>query len=738
VLRVALSRSLLSSRSSAVAAPPPRSSSAAFMLPVSRAASQFAAHKSEAWEEIYTAAPIDFNEPTFGKILVANRGEIACRIIRTARKMGIKTVAVHSVADANSLFVKMADEAVNIGPPAARESYLVVDKILKAVKETGAEAVHPGYGFLSENTGFVAELERAGVTFIGPNSVAIREMGDKLASKKLANEAKVNCIPGFDGVVQDADHCVQLANQIGYPVMIKASAGGGGKGMRVANSDAEVREAFHLCSEEGAASFGDDRMLIEKFVDQPRHVEIQVLGDKHGNAIHLNERECSIQRRNQKVIEEAPSPFLDPETRKAMGDQAVSLAKAIGYDSAGTVEFLVDGNKNFYFLEMNTRLQVEHPITECITGVDLVHQMIRSAFGHKLLLKQEDIGINGWAMENRVYAEDPFKSFGMPSIGRLYKYQEPVGSGVRCDSGIEEGSEISMYYDPMICKLTTYGGDREEARERAISALDHYVIRGVSHNVSLLRDVLTEKNFIGGEFTTNYLPETYPDGFKGVELTPSETSHLAAIVAVMHCKREIRSREILNDATVHNQQSGIKKMELTVSVKGEEVQVDLERSKNGGGEFVCSVGGQTLTIADDFDLSDLVYHPTVKNDLGETLSLPAVQLIQRFADGSLRTRFKGTAMNIGVVTRRTAELKKHMKEKAAVDLTKVVLSPMPGVVKAVSVEVGQMVGEGHECCVVEAMKMQNSMKAAVTSKVKAILVKVGESVEENQVLVEFE
>ena len=353
---------------------------------------------SAKWDEIYKAHPIDASEPTFGKILIANRGEIACRVIRTAKKMGIKTVAVYSEADARSLFVKMADEAVLIGPPPARESYLVMEKILDAVKQTGAEAVHPGYGFLSENTTFVAELEREKVTFIGPNSAAIRDMGDKLASKRLATNAKVNGIPGFDGVVEDVDHCVKLANEIGYPVMIKASAGGGGKGMRVANNDDEAKEAFLLCSEEGAASFGDDRMLIEKFVNKPRHVEIQILGDKHGNCVYLNERECSIQRRNQKVIEEAPSPFLDPKTRQAMGEQAVALSQAIGYDSAGTVEFLMDDQKNFYFLEMNTRLQVEHPITECITGVDLVHQMIRSAYGHPLTLKQDDIGINGWAI----------------------------------------------------------------------------------------------------------------------------------------------------------------------------------------------------------------------------------------------------------------------------------------------------------------------------------------------------
>ena len=402
--------------------------------------------------------------------------------------------------------------------------------------------IFQGYGFLSENTTFVSELEKENVTFIGPNSIAIRDMGDKLASKRLATQAEVNGIPGFDGVVENVDHCVTLANEIGYPVMIKASAGGGGKGMRVANTDDEAREAFLLCSEEGASSFGDDRMLIEKFVNKPRHVEIQVLGDKHGNVIYLNERECSIQRRNQKVIEEAPSPFLDPDTRRAMGEQAVSLSKAIGYDSAGTVEFLMDDQKNFYFLEMNTRLQVEHPITECITGVDLVHQMIRSAYGHSLKLKQEDIGINGWAIESRIYAEDPFKNFGMPSIGRLYGYQEPSGmNGVRCDSGIEEGSEISMYYDPMICKLTAYGEDRDAAIKTSIEALDSYVIRGVTHNIPLLRDILDEPTFLSGTFTTNYLPEVYPDGFKGANINEKELNHLLSTAAAYYVQGKFYS-----------------------------------------------------------------------------------------------------------------------------------------------------------------------------------------------------
>ena len=514
----------------------------------------------DSWEEIYTAHEIDPSEPTFGKVLIANRGEIACRVIRTCRKMGIKTVAVHSVADAGGLFVKMADEAINIGPAPARESYLVMEKILKAVEETGAEAVHPGYGFLSENTVFVAELEKAGVKFIGPHSKAISEMGDKLASKRLATNAKVNGIPGYDGVIENVDHCVKLSQEIGYPVMVKASAGGGGKGMRIAWNDEEAALAFRLCSEEAASSFGDDRMLVEKFVDCPRHIEIQIVGDKHGNVIHLNERECSIQRRNQKVIEEAPSPFLDPATRAAMGEQAVQLSKAIGYDSAGTVEFLCDSQKNFYFLEMNTRLQVEHPITECITGVDLVHQMIRSAYGHPLKLTQEDIGIRGWAFENRVYAEDPTKNFGMPSIGRLHRYEEPVGQGVRCDSGIEEGSEISMFYDPMICKLTCYGDSRDQAISTSIDALDHYVIRGVTHNIPLLRDVLTEGVFKSGVFTTNYLPETYPDGFQGLQLTSGDVTELASIAAVVHCKEQERAGVRLNEKKV-------KAMTLSTSTK---------------------------------------------------------------------------------------------------------------------------------------------------------------------------
>lgn len=577
-------------------------------------------------------------------------------------------------------------------------------------------------------------------------------------SKKIAKEAKVNGIPGFDGVVKDADHCVELSREITYPVMIKASAGGGGKGMRVANNDDEAREAFKLCSQEGAASFGDDRMLVEKFVFKPRHVEIQVLGDKHGNAVYLNERECSIQRRNQKVIEEAPSPYLDEKIREAMGRQAVSLAKNIKYDSAGTVEFLLDADKKFYFLEMNTRLQVEHPITECITGVDLVHQMIRSAYGHKLKIRQEDVPIRGWAMECRVYAEDPFKNFGSPSIGRLYKYEEPTGAGIRCDSGIEEGSEISVHYDPMICKLTTYGSSRNEVIRTAVGALDHYVIRGVTHNIPLLRDILTEERFLSGDFTTNYLPETYPDGFKGATLTPVEKTHLAGIAAVMHFKLEARSRNILNDHLARNSRSGIKNLNLRIQIKGHHqkadsdgscigddiIMVSLHRDRNA---FVVKTRShlddstqeheEEMTIEDDFSLADSVIVAKIRDGHG-ALSPSAVQLKDKDPNGNLQIRYKGTYLNISVLPSRAANLIQYMREKPKLDLSKVILSPMPGVVKSVSAIVGQLIGDGTECCVVEAMKMQNSMKTTVGGKVKAVNVSPGDTVEEDQVLIELE
>lgn len=519
------------------------------------------------------------------------------------------------------------------------------------------------------------------------------------------------------------DHCAQLANEIGYPVMVKASAGGGGKGMRVANNEAEAREAFLLCSEEGAASFGDDRMLIEKFVNKPRHVEIQILGDKHGNVIYLNERECSIQRRNQKVIEEAPSPFLDPETRRAMGEQAVALSKAIGYDSAGTVEFLMDDKKNFYFLEMNTRLQVEHPITECITGVDLVHQMIRSAYGHPLVLKQDDIGINGWAIESRIYAEDPFKNFGMPSIGRLHCYKEPSQlPGVRCDSGIEEGSEISMYYDPMICKLTAYGADRKAAISTSIEALDDYAIRGVTHNIPLLRDILTEPTFLSGTFTTNYLMETYPDGFKGVQLNQQDEENLVSAAAAYFAKEQAR-------LYAGNEPQ---KWDLVALLAGsKKVPFTLSKTENEG--FKVDINGKSILMNGDIETWDKV--SSLETNSG---SKTKIQLIHKTFDDTFRIRYKGTALNVTLMPQHVAAYLQHMKEKPKLDISKVIIAPMPGTVKSVSVEVGQMIGEGAECCVLEAMKMQNSLKIGATGKVKAVHVKPGATVQADQVLVELE
>jgi len=683
---------------------------------------------------VYSTDPIDKTESTFNKILIANRGEIACRVIKTAKEMGIKTVAVHSIVDANSLFVKMADEAVCIGPAAARESYLRMDKILDVIEKTGAQAVHPGYGFLSENAEFVKILEERGVSFIGPNAHAITGMGDKIESKRVAAEAGVPTIPGFDGVVRDEDHCIEIAHNIGYPVMIKASAGGGGKGMRIAWNDDEAREGFRLSKQEAASSFGDDRMLVEKFVDNPRHIEIQVLGDKFGNCIYLNERECSIQRRNQKVVEEAPSTFIDPETRKAMGERAVALAKKIGYSSAGTVEFLVDSQKNFYFLEMNTRLQVEHPITEWITGIDLVHQMIRVAKGHPLKLKQSDVPLKGWAIECRVYAEDPFKNFGLPSIGRLHSYIEPthISSDVRCDSGIEEGSEISIYYDPMICKLACYGSTRQEALKTSIEALDSYVIRGVTHNIPLLRDILTEPRFVKGDVTTNYLPEVYPEGFFGKQLTTADRQELATIAACFWVQNELNARKFTND--LPSSQTMLKSVPKTwsLSVNLANQKVACQITTTDDGYFTASTGGRELKLKDNFNLSA----PVIKAELEDETHF--VQLIAKQPNGNMRIRYKGTAFPISVLTSKAEQFMAHMPVKPQVDVSKVVISPMPGLVKSVSCQVGDSVGEGQEVLVIEAMKMQNKLSASSTGVVKSVLCVPGDTVEEGAVLVELE
>uniref|UniRef100_A0ABK0LIX3 Propionyl-CoA carboxylase alpha chain, mitochondrial n=1 Tax=Rattus norvegicus TaxID=10116 RepID=A0ABK0LIX3_RAT len=632
-------------------------------------------------------------EKTFDKILIANRGEIACRVIKTCRKMGIRTVAIHSDVDASSVHVKMADEAVCVGPAPTSKSYLNMDAIMEAIKKTGAQAVHPGYGFLSENKEFAKCLAAEDVTFIGPDTHAIQAMGDKIESKLLAKRAKVNTIPGFDGVVKDADEAVRIAREIGYPVMIKASAGGGGKGMRIAWDDEETRDGFRFSSQEAASSFGDDRLLIEKFIDNPRHIEIQVLGDKHGNALWLNERECSIQRRNQKVVEEAPSIFLDPETRRAMGEQAVALAKAVKYSSAGTVEFLVDSQKNFYFLEMNTRLQVEHPVTECITGLDLVQEMILVAKGYPLRHKQEDIPISGWAVECRVYAEDPYKSFGLPSIGRLSQYQEPIHlPGVRVDSGIQPGSDISIYYDPMISKLVTYGSDRAEALKRMEDALDSYVIRGHM-------------------------------------LTPSERDQLLAIASSLFVASQLRAQRFQEHSRVPVIRPDVAKWELSVKLHDEDHTVV---ASNNGPTFNVEVDGSKLNVTSTWNLAS----PLLSVNVDGTQR--TVQCLSRDAGGNMSIQFLGTVYKVHILTKLAAELNKFMLEKVPKDTSSTLCSPMPGVVVAVSVKPGDMVAEGQEICVIEAMKMQNSMTAGKMGKVKLVHCKAGDTVGEGDLLVELE
>ncbi|KAK2818076.1 hypothetical protein Q7C36_022009 [Tachysurus vachellii] len=672
----------------------------------------------------------DPNEKTFDKILIANRGEIACRVIKTCKKMGIRTVAVHSDVDSSAVHVKMADEAVCVGPAPTSKSYLNMDAIMDAIRNTGAQAVHPGYGFLSENKEFARRLAADGVTFIGPDTHAIQAMGDKIESKLIAKAAKVNTIPGYDGVVKNADEAVKIAQEIGYPVMIKASAGGGGKGMRISWNDEETREGFRFSSQEAASSFGDDRLLIEKYIDNPRHIEIQVLADKHGNALWLNERECSIQRRNQKVVEEAPSTFLDSATRRAMGEQAVSLAKAVKYSSAGTVEFLVDSKKNFYFLEMNTRLQVEHPITECITGLDLVQQMIRVAKGYELKHKQDDIPINGWAIESRVYAEDPYKSFGLPSIGRLSQYQEPVNlAGVRVDSGIQEGSDISIYYDPMISKLVTYGATRADALKKMEDALDHYVIRGVTHNIPLLREIIVHPRFISGDISTNFLPEVYPEGFKGHPLTASERRELLAAASALYVASQLRSQRFLGQQRVSNTTQERKSWELCVELDKEAHMLCVTRS---GSNYTVEIDGEKVDVSGEWNLASTLLPLTINN------THRVLQCLSRSAAGEITLQYLGTSFKVRVLSKLAASLSKHMPEKVPEDSSSILRSPMPGTVVAVSVKAGDTVAEGQEICVIEAMKMQNSMTAAKTAKVKSVHCKAGETVGEGDLLVELE
>uniref|UniRef100_A0A2K6EBJ0 Propionyl-CoA carboxylase alpha chain, mitochondrial n=1 Tax=Macaca nemestrina TaxID=9545 RepID=A0A2K6EBJ0_MACNE len=671
----------------------------------------------------------DPNEKTFDKILIANRGEIACRVIKTCKKMGIKTVAIHSDVDASSVHVKMADEAVCVGPAPTSKSYLNMDAIMEAIKKTRAQAVHPGYGFLSENKEFARCLAAEDVIFIGPDTHAIQAMGDKIESKLLAKKAEVNTIPGFDGVVKSE----LLSNSsllLGYPVMIKASAGGGGKGMRIAWDDEETRDGFRLSSQEAASSFGDDRLLIEKFIDNPRHIEVQVLGDKHGNALWLNERECSIQRRNQKVVEEAPSIFLDAETRRAMGEQAVALARAVKYSSAGTVEFLVDSKKNFYFLEMNTRLQVEHPVTECITGLDLVQEMIRVAKGYPLRHKQADIPINGWAVECRVYAEDPYKSFGLPSIGRLSQYQEPLHlPGVRVDSGIQPGSDISIYYDPMISKLITYGSDRTEALKRMADALDNYVIRGVTHNIALLREVIINSRFVKGDISTKFLSDVYPDGFKGHMLTKSEKNQLLAIASSLFVAFQLRAQHFQENSRMPIIKPDIANWELSIKLHD---KVHTVVASNSGSTFLVEVDGSKLSVTSTWNLALPLLSVSVDG------TQRTVQCLSREAGGNMSIQFLGTVYKVNILTKLAAELNKFMLEKVTEDTSSVLRSPMPGVVVAVSVKPGDTVAEGQEICVIEAMKMQNSMTAGKTGTVKSVHCQAGDTVGEGDLLVELE
>ncbi len=666
----------------------------------------------------------------FQKILIANRGEIACRVIKSARKMGIKTVAVYSDADRNALHVKMADEAVHIGPSPAAQSYIVIDKIMQAIAQTGAQAVHPGYGFLSENMNFAAALEKAGVVFVGPPSPAIEAMGDKITSKKIAMEAGVSTVPGYMGLIADADEAVKISSQIGYPVMIKASAGGGGKGMRIAWNDQEAREGFQSSKNEAAASFGDDRIFIEKFVTQPRHIEIQVLADKHGNCVYLHERECSIQRRNQKVIEEAPSPFLDAATRKAMGEQACALAKAVGYTSAGTVEFIVDGNRNFYFLEMNTRLQVEHPVTELITGIDLVEQMIRVAYGEPLPFAQEDIKINGWAMESRLYAEDPYRNF-LPSIGRLTRYRPPVegttlgGGIVRNDTGVYEGGEISMFYDPMIAKLCTWGPSRADAIEEMRLALDTFEVEGIGHNLPFCSAVMDHPRFTSGNITTAFIAEEYPDGFNGAVLDEETLARVAASAAAMNRVAEIRRTKISGTLDNHERRVGD---DWVVTLQGVDLAVKI--AADAQGSSVTFADGSTRRVTSDWTPGQPLARLMVDGK-------PLVMKVGKIS-GGFRLRLRGADLKVHVRTPRQAELAKLMLEKLPPDTSKYLLCPMPGLVTKIMVEVGDEVQEGQALATVEAMKMENILKAEKKGVVKAVKAAAGASLKVDDVIVEFE
>jgi len=657
------------------------------------------------------------------KILVANRGEIACRVFATAKKMGIATVAVYSDADADALHVQMADEAINIGPAASAQSYLVIDKIIQACKDSGADAVHPGYGFLSENSLFRDALDEAGIIFIGPGKKAIESMGDKITSKLIAEKAGVNCIPGYTDVVRDADHAVEISAGIGYPVMLKASAGGGGKGMRVAWDDADCRDGFERATNEARSSFGDTRIFIEKYIQQPRHIEIQVMADGYGNVIYLGERECSIQRRHQKVIEEAPSPFLDEATRQKMGEQSCALAKAVDYQSAGTVEFIADADMNFYFLEMNTRLQVEHPVTELVTGQDLVEMMIRVAAGEKLALAQDDVTLTGWAMESRVYAEDPFRNF-MPSIGRLSGYREPEGEGVRVDSGVYEGGEVSMHYDPMISKLITYGDNREAAIDLMVDALDAYYIRGVNHNISFLNALMVHPRFVAGELTTNFIAEEFPDGFNA-DLVPQNNPHIAVVVAAaVHQEYRERSSQISGQSEGHEYQVPDNWVVITGA---EETPVSMTLTLSG---FLVSIGNEDYSVVTDWSLGEPLFEAEINGQ-------PITVQVERSGSG-YKLFYRGAEINALVLSPKAAGLNKLMLEKVPADLSRFLLSPMPGLLVKLAVKVGDQVKAGEELAVVEAMKMENSLRAVNDGIVAKISAEAGDSLMVDQAILEFE
>jgi propionyl-CoA carboxylase alpha chain len=676
----------------------------------------------------------------FKKILIANRGEIACRVIKTARKLGIQTVAVYSEADKDALHVELADEAVLLGPAPSRESYLVADKIMAAARSTGAQAIHPGYGFLSENEDFARRVEEEGLVFIGPKHYSIAAMGDKIASKKLAKEAGVNTIPGWNDAIESPERAVEIAREIGYPVMIKASAGGGGKGLRVAFNDKEAHEGFTSCRNEARNSFGDDRVFIEKFVEEPRHIEIQVLGDAHGNVVYLWERECSIQRRHQKVIEEAPSPFISEATRKAMGEQAVALAKAVKYQSAGTVEFVVGKDQSFYFLEMNTRLQVEHPVTECITGLDLVELMIRVAAGEKLPFGQGDIARRGWAMECRINAEDPFRNF-LPSTGRLVRYLPPTttmeaaqplpeGGGVRVDTGVYEGGEIPMYYDSMIAKLIVHGLDRADAIARMREALNAFVIRGISSNIPFQAALLAHPDFQAGQFNTGFIAQHYPKGFSASDVVHDDPLFPVALAAAAHRKYRDRALGISGQMSGREVRVAIDYVVVVKGEQGQHVHHPVQVAGSEGGALVVNIADHCYEIDKDWRFGGV-------RASGRCNGLPFTAQIERQGVW-LQVMHNGVRLNAQVLSPRGAELFKLMPYKAPPDTSKFLLSPMPGLLTQVLAQVGQTVQAGEHLAVIEAMKMENILTAAQDCVVAEVLAAPGDSLAVDQPILRFE